>query len=68
MVRSKLILLSLIVLAMVVPACTTESKPTVVIVAPPSGSEFRDGEEVAVQSVATDAKGIVRVELIVDNV
>lgn len=69
MVRSKLIILfGLVVLAIGVPACATESKPTVVIVSPPSGSDFRDGEEVAIQSVATDAKGIVRVELIVDNV
>ncbi len=69
MVRSKVILLiGLIVLSMVVSACTVESKPTIVIVSPPSGSDFRDGEEVAIQSVATDAKGVVRVELIVDNV
>jgi hypothetical protein len=64
----RIVWLGLIILALLIPACAAESKPTIVIVAPPSGSEFRDGEEVAVQSVATDAKGIVRVELIVDNV
>jgi len=53
---------------MMVSACIPTSKPTVVIVSPPSGSEFREGEEVAIQSVATDARGIARVELIVDNV
>lgn len=44
------------------------SKPATVIVSPPSGSQYKDGEEVAVQSTSTDATGIVRVELIVDNV
>ncbi len=44
------------------------SKPATVIVSPPSGSQYKDGEEVAVQSTSTDAAGIVRVELIVDNV
>lgn len=43
------------------------SKPDVAIVSPPSGSIYHEGEEVAVQSTANDAKGIVRVELIVDG-
>jgi hypothetical protein len=51
-------------------ACSVpkENKPTVIIVSPPSGSEFREGEEVAVQSTSTDAVGVVRVELVIDNV
>ncbi len=43
------------------------SKPAVVIVAPPSGSQYVEGDDVAVQSTATDATGVVRVELIVDS-
>lgn len=43
------------------------SKPTVIISSPPSGSQYRDGEDVAVQSTSTDSTGIVRVELAVDG-
>jgi hypothetical protein len=43
------------------------SKPTIVIGSPPSGSQFRDGEDVSVQSTSTDSSGIVRVELLVDG-
>lgn len=43
------------------------SKPQVVIQSPASNMEFREGDEVAVQSLATDAKGITRVELLVDG-
>jgi len=43
------------------------SKPEVVIVSPPSGSIYHEGEEVAVQSTSSDTKVIVRVELIVDG-
>lgn len=43
------------------------SKPTVVILSPPSGSQFYEGEDVAVQSTATDAQGVTRVELVVDG-
>ncbi len=42
-------------------------KPTVVIASPPSGSQFREGEDVAVQSTSTDSSGITRVELVVDG-
>jgi hypothetical protein len=42
-------------------------KPTVVISSPPSGSQFREGEDVSVQSTSTDSSGITRVELIVDG-
>lgn len=42
-------------------------KPTVIISSPPSGSQYRDGEDVAVQSTSTDSTGIVRVELAVDG-
>lgn len=43
-------------------------KPVVVIQSPPSGSQFHQDEEISVQSSSTDAKGVVRVELLVDGV
>ena len=43
------------------------SKPAVSIAFPQAGSSFQTGQEVIVQSVATDAKGISRVELWVDG-
>jgi hypothetical protein len=55
---------SLIALAACVPA---PSKPSIVINAPPSGSQFREGEDVAIQSIATDQQGVTRVELFVDG-
>ena len=53
-------------------ACSTlnvarASKPVVIINAPPSGSQFSEGDNVVVQSTATDSTGIVRVELTVDG-
>ncbi len=48
-------------------APTAPAKPTVVIAAPPSGTRTTAGSEVEVQSVATDAQGIARVELWVDG-
>lgn len=43
-------------------------KPQVIVQAPASGSQFREGDEVAVQSTATDRSGIARVELLLDGV
>ncbi|MBI5031364.1 MAG: hypothetical protein HZB51_12615 [Chloroflexi bacterium] len=57
-----------LVLFIALTACNSASKPTVVILSPASGSEFQDGETVAIQSTATDSAAIVRVELIVDNI
>lgn len=45
----------------------TATKPTIVIVSPPSGSQFRDGESIGIQSSATDPTGVTRVELLVDG-
>ncbi len=56
-----------ILLALAVAACNVPGKPTVVILSPPSGSQYHEGEDVAVQSTATDAAGVVRVELVVDG-
>jgi len=44
------------------------SKPQITIQAPASGTPARDGDEVSIVSLSTDAKGIVRVELSVDGV
>ncbi|MBI5303381.1 MAG: hypothetical protein HY868_14695 [Chloroflexi bacterium] len=59
-----------IVLLISATACSvmSPSKPTAIIASPPSGSVFREGEEVAVQASATDARGITRIELVVDGV
>lgn len=43
------------------------AKPTIVITAPTSNAQFEEGEEVNVLSSANDAKGITRVELLVDG-
>ncbi len=43
------------------------SKPVITIQSPANGSQFQDGEEVAIQSQARDAVGIVRVELSADG-
>ncbi len=60
--------LVLSVLAASVTACNlATTKPTVIISAPPSGSQFRDGEEIAIQSTSTDSAGVTLVELIVDG-
>ncbi len=47
-------------------ACSTD-KPAVVIQAPPHGSQFREGEEIHVQSLASDPGGVTRVELVVNG-
>lgn len=44
------------------------SRPSVIISAPPSGSVYSVGEQVVVQSTASDPAKILRVELIVDGV
>ena len=49
-------------------ACAAISgKPTVVIASPPSGSQYHEGDDVAIQSTSGDATGVVRVELNVDG-
>lgn len=58
----------LIVLGIVwASACTTYTKPVVVILSPPSGSQFYEGDTVAVQTTSADPQGVVRVELLVDD-
>jgi hypothetical protein len=43
------------------------AKPTVTIQSPATGSVFREGEEITVQSTSKDQAGIMRVELAVDG-
>lgn len=42
-------------------------KPTVIIIGPASGTRISAGTEMAIQATATDAQGIVRIELLVDG-
>ncbi len=42
-------------------------KPSVVIASPPSGSTYREGDDVAIQSTSADTQGVVRVELTIDG-
>ncbi|MBI5653240.1 MAG: hypothetical protein HZC40_22760, partial [Chloroflexi bacterium] len=50
-------------------ACSFQPKikPLVEIQAPPSGSQFRAGEQVLVRSIVTNSASVVRVELVVDD-
>lgn len=45
----------------------TQSKPTVIIASPPSGSVYTVGEKVVIQSTATDPSGVTRVTLLVNG-
>lgn len=45
----------------------TPSKPQITIQSPVAGSQFKEGDDIAVQSMSNDASGIVRVELSVDG-
>ncbi|MEW5719226.1 MAG: NBR1-Ig-like domain-containing protein, partial [Chloroflexota bacterium] len=65
---SGLIVLALIVLGVLVAMVFgAQGKPIVVINAPAAGSQFGEGQAVAVQSTATDPKGVVKIVLSVDN-
>ena len=64
-------LLGLLVLVLAISGCNvftgSSGKPSIVIMSPPSGSSYREGDEVAVQSTSVDSFGIVRVELLIDG-
>jgi hypothetical protein len=45
----------------------TPPKPRVTILSPTNNAQFKEGDEIQVQSTSTDPKGIVRVELLVDG-
>jgi hypothetical protein len=62
-----LLLLMIEILACELPGLGGGTKPTVVILSPVSGSQVKTGETVAIQSSATDVKGVTRVELWVDG-
>lgn len=55
---------------MLATACNViaPTKPAIIILSPPSGSVFREGEPVNVQSTSSDPGGIARVELLMDGV
>jgi hypothetical protein len=55
------------ILACELPGLGGGTKPTVVILSPASGTQVKAGETVAIQSSATDVKGVTRVELWVDG-
>jgi hypothetical protein len=55
------------ILACELPGLGGGAKPTVVILSPASGTQVKAGETVAIQSNATDVKGVTRVELWVDG-
>ncbi len=59
----------LLLLGLSATACSAmaPSQPAVVINSPAHGSRFHSGEQVTVESIATDASGVVRVELLVDG-
>ncbi len=44
------------------------SKPVVVIQSPPSGAEFKAGQDIAIQSLSSDPEGIQSVELLVNGI
>ncbi len=64
-----LVLPSLLAACLVVAGCSviSNSRPSVVIASPPSNSQYRGGEQVAIQSTSTDPAGIARVDLVVDG-
>ena len=64
----RLSVFTLVLGALALTACATVSgKPTVVISSPPSGSQYKEGDDVAVQSTSGDAAGVVRIELDIDG-
>lgn len=69
--RSSIFALVSVVLALVIIRCGgiggQSTKPTVIIASPPSGSVYTLGEEVFIQSTATDPSGVTEVALLVDG-
>ena len=60
-------LMLMLLLSATACAAISAGKPVVIISAPPSGSTWREGDQVAVQSSSADAVGVTRVELLVDG-
>ena len=61
----------MIIIGLVATACNAVSGPVInpitVINSPLNNAQFREGDQVTVQSTSTDQSGIVRVELSVDS-
>ena len=47
---------------------TTQGKPQIKIISPSTGAQVQAGQDVSVQSMATDPNGVKKVELWVDQV
>lgn len=61
------------ILGLVIIGCQTtgpaqQTRPTIIISSPPSGSVFSLGQEVTISSTATDPAGVTQVALLVDGV
>ncbi len=56
-----------VVFFFVVRPISADTRPAVIIHSPPSGSEFKLGQDLAVQSLSSDPQGIQSVELLVDG-
>ncbi|MFQ5886703.1 MAG: Ig-like domain-containing protein, partial [Anaerolineae bacterium] len=59
--------LTVTALACTLPWPRREAGPTVAIDSPPSGTTAQVGQEVTIQSTSTDARGVTKVELWVDE-
>lgn len=49
------------------PALSTATNPIIVMNSPQNNTQFKEGDQVTIQSTSTDQSGIARVELSVDN-
>ncbi len=58
---------SIAFLLLVACAPSQAGRPSVIISSPGNAAQFRVGEDIAIQSVSSDAQGIARVELLVDG-
>lgn len=62
-----IVLVGVVLYLYIGPLPAPATRPSVVIQSPPSGSEFKVGQDLAVQSLSSDPQGIRLVELYVDG-
>ncbi len=69
MTKAPSLLHALATLVLFVTACarTAPGKPVVVITAPPSPSQFNEGEEVEIEIIADDVRAVNRIEFFIDG-
>jgi hypothetical protein len=69
--RSALVVTTVFLGTVILIGCQTSggggTKPTVIVNSPPSGTSFQEGDDVSIQSTATDVQGVTRIELQVDG-